>query len=104
MLARDREADRAAADADVEHTRRLEALDRRERSLDEDLRLGSWNERAEVRLQRQPPETPLPQHIGERLPLSAPLEQGVELPRHLPLPLEQGLRARHAEHVRDQKL
>jgi peptide chain release factor 1 len=48
-------------------------------ALDNDLRLGAGNERTRVRVQDEPPETPLAEDIRQRLALPAPFEQTVEL-------------------------
>ena len=45
----------------------LDPGDPREAALDDDLRLGPRHEHPRVDLQRQPPEPPLAEHVGERL-------------------------------------
>ena len=47
----------------------------REAPVDDDLRLGPRDERARVRRQRQPPEAPVAEHVGERLAAPAPGHQ-----------------------------
>jgi hypothetical protein len=46
-----------------------------ETPLDDDLGLRPWDERAPVRLQRQPAEVPVAEDVGERLALSAALDE-----------------------------
>ena len=98
------ERDRAGADADVEHARRRDAFEQRERALDDDLRLRAWHERARIRLEGQAAEAPLAKHVGERLTLLAPGEQ--RLQRAVDLAVEVGVDAGacRAEHVCEQKL
>ena len=45
----------------------VEVREQREAPLDDDLRLGPRHERARVGAQRQPPEAPLAEDVGERL-------------------------------------
>ena len=45
----------------------VELAEEREAALDDDLRLGPRDQRAPVDLQRQPPEAPLAEDVGERL-------------------------------------
>ena len=101
MLVRDRERDRTAPRADVEHPRSLEPMQMGERALDDDLRLRSRDQRPRVGGQRQPAEPPLAEDVGDRLPpraarhelaipielacLERPVEVGVQLD---PLPPE----------------
>src|SRR5437762_530376 len=95
MLVRHGERDRAGADAHVEHAWSWLTVEERERPLDEELRLGSRDERSRVAAQRQSTEVPLAEQVGERLAPAAalheaasdgelavgerPLEGGVEL-------------------------
>ena len=75
-LVLERERDRAAAGADVDDARELgRSREQREAALDDDLRLGARHERARVGLQRQPPEVPVAEHVGERLTRAAPLRR-----------------------------
>ena len=67
MLVCDRERDRAGPGADVEHRRSVEAAQVRERTLDHDLGLGPRDQRPPVDRQRQPPEAPLAEDVGDRL-------------------------------------
>ena len=53
----------------------LEPGDRGERTLDDDLGLGPRDERAGVGLERQPPEAPVAEHVGERLAAAAALDE-----------------------------
>ena len=108
MLVCDRERDRPAPRADVDHPRRRQPRDRRERPLDDDLRLGARHERPRVRLQGEPPETPFAEDIGERLAAAAPLDERAECVslRLGQRPLETGveLKPREAEGARDDQL
>src|SRR5262249_46621028 len=83
--------DRARAGADVEDGGLLEAVQVLERPLDDYLRLGSRHQGAFVGLERQPPEAPMAEDVGERLaPPSPPpglLEGLAWFPRQLPLQL-----------------
>ena len=67
VLVGDRERDRAGARADVEHARRVAAGEQAQGPLDEDLRLGSRDQRARVDRERQAPEPPLAEDVLERL-------------------------------------
>ena len=94
-LVGEREGDRAGAGADVEHPRRLDVAQPGEAALDDDLRLGPRDQRAPVDRERQPPEAPLAEDVGDRLVARAardevavavelgvgerPVEVGVEL-------------------------
>jgi hypothetical protein len=73
---RDRERDRTRTRADVDDARRRNSLDARECALDDNLSLRPGHERARVGAQRQLPEAPLAEHVGERLPVAAPLDEG----------------------------
>ena len=66
-LVRDRQRDRARAGTDVEHPRLVQISDVLECPFDDDLGLGSRDQRAPVGLQRQAPEAPLAEDVGERL-------------------------------------
>ena len=84
MLVRDRERDRPRAGADVQHARLLEPRDVGERPLDDNLRLRPRDQRAPVDCEREPPETPLAEDVGDRLVPRAPRDElavGVELLR-----------------------
>src|SRR5919108_575526 len=96
VLVRDRERDRARADADVEDARPLQAREQREAPLDDDLRLGPRHERPPVGRERQPPEAPLTEDVGERLPRLAPGEQRLQARRKLSLGSRVERRPRHA--------
>ena len=104
MLRRDRERDRAAAGADVEDARCVRSFDQGERPLDDDLRLRTRHQRARVGLQRQSPEAPLAEDVGERLALPPALEKWFEPRRQLPVAQRVDLSARDAEHIRDEEL
>src|SRR5438270_686838 len=69
----------AVADSDVEDARPRLVRDQRARALDHDLGLGTRHEGAPVRVQRQPPESPLAQHVGQRFTLFPPPGQAFEL-------------------------
>ena len=71
MLVRDRERDRAASRPHVEDVRLGDAGDPHEAALDHDLRLGSRDEHATIDAERQPPESPLAEHVREWLPAFA---------------------------------
>ena len=108
LLVRDRERDRARAGADVEHAGLLDAVEEREAALDDDLGLGPRDQRPAVDVQRQPPEAPLAEHVGERLARAAPLDElaGTRPARLVERP-SRSCRARRAEtpeHVREQLL
>ena len=75
MLGGERQCDRAAARADVDDARALEAHDRREGALDRDLGFGPRHERARVGTERQPAEAPFPEHVRERLAPAAALDE-----------------------------
>ena len=83
-------------------------VDDREAPLDDDLRLGPRHQRAGVRPQRQPPEAPLAEHIGERLAGASAAEQLAHLRQLLlaerPVELGVQLDARQPERVREQEL
>ena len=83
VLVGDRERDRAGARADVEHTRRLKLPQVIEAALDDHLGLGPGNERPPVHREGQPPEAPLPEDVGERLPGAPPRDQLPEPPKLL---------------------
>ena len=108
VLVGDRQRDRARAGADVEDARSLEAAQVRERPLDDDLRLRPRDQRAAVDRQREPPEAPLAEDVGDGL---VPRAAGDELAIGGELglaqrPVEVGveLDPRPAEHVREQQL
>ena len=67
VLVCDRERDRARAGADVEDARRLEAVQVRERPLDDDLGLRPRDQRAAIDREREPPESPLAEDVGDGL-------------------------------------
>ena len=94
MLVGNRERDRTGAGADVQHARPVEAGDERESTLDEDLRLRSRDQRPPVDGQREVAESPLAEHVLERL---APCSPGHELPRRSELRLRQRTVERRVE-------
>ena len=107
MLVRDRQRDRSRPGPDVEH-RRLGAIrDQLEAALDEHLGLGPRDQDAGIDAQREPAESPLAQHVRERLarsPASDELaEEALPLGRHLVAVCVQ-LGTRDAERVREQPL
>src|SRR6476620_1366780 len=108
MLVRNGERDRAASGPDVEHTRLFDSVETSESALYHDLRLRPRNEHAPVDLQREPPESPLTQHVRERLTFLPPCDERLErmalVTRELALRLECELRARRSEHMRDEDL
>jgi len=67
MLVGDRERDRTATRADVEHPRCLEPVQKRESALDDDLSLGPRDERPAVDGQRQAAEPPLAEDVRDGL-------------------------------------
>ncbi len=69
------ERNRTAAGPDIEDPRRIDALEEREAPFDDRLRLWSRHECARVGQQRQPPEVPVAEHIGERLTSPPPLDE-----------------------------
>ena len=75
MLVGDRERDRARSRADVDHRGSVDAGDRGERPLDERLGLRPRHERASVGPEREAPEAPLAEDVGERLAAAAPLDE-----------------------------
>src|SRR5204863_101634 len=77
--------------------------DQLERPVDEDLRLGSRNERAGIRRKDEPAETPLAEHVGERLAPLAAADERLER-RGIDLLVLVDPRTRHAEHVCEQPL
>ena len=99
-----RKRDRTGTDADVQHARRVRPLEQRERPLDEDLGLGSRNERACVGLQRQPAKAPLAEHVGERLARFASLEERPPGAVHLPFGVGVEPAARRAEDMCEEEL
>ncbi len=105
MLVGDRERDRPAPRADVDHPRRRQPRDRRERTLDDDLGLGARHERARVGLQGEPAEPPFAEDVRERLAAAAPLDERAERVslRFGQRPVEAGveLKPREAEGARD---
>src|SRR5213078_2588887 len=82
-LIRNRQRDRARAGAEVEHARLRLVTEQGEAAFYDDLRLGTWDQRARVRVQHEPPESPLAQNVGQGLALPTTFEQGVELARNV---------------------
>ena len=89
----DRERDRAAPGADVEHARLGDPVDPRQAALDDDLRLGSRNEHARVDVQRQPAKSPLAEHVRERLTKLAAGDEAIELLQRRRRPARGGMLA-----------
>ncbi len=83
-------------------------VEQREHPVDDDLRLRARHEGARVGLQRQVPEVPLAEDVGQRLPRLTPHEQrlgGLGLaPAQRTLGRRVELAPRHAEHVLDDPL
>ena len=108
MLVCDREGDRAAARADVEHQRCFEPAQMEKRALDDDLRLGPRDQRAPVDGQRQPAEAPLAEDVRDRLAAGAARDElavAVELAVvERPVEVRVELDALPAERVREQQL
>src|SRR4051812_15902484 len=94
MLVGERERDGARAGADVENPRLLAARNQRERSVDEDLRLGSRNQCPPVDRQCEVAKAPLAEHVLQWLPPSPPSH---ELTRALQLEGVQRAVERHVE-------
>src|SRR4051812_21797957 len=82
----------------------LGPLEHRERALDDDLGLGARDERARIRLQRQPPEAPFAEDVRKRLARLAPGEQLVEAPVDLVVQPSVDAAPRRAEDVREDEL
>src|SRR5207248_9883788 len=95
--------DRTGADAEVGHARRPQTVEQNQAPVDDDLGLRARDERALVRLQRQPAEAPLAEHVRERLPSLSAVQQRLDA---LELAVEVGveLRARDAKRMRDEQL
>ena len=108
VLVGDRERDRAASGSHIEHARAL-ATPRRARgnARRRPRSPGGARERA-VDGQREPPEPPLPEHVGERLPTFAPRDERVELRERLVRQLSKQVhpqsRTGRSENVRDEEL
>ena len=75
----DRERDRPASGADVEDARLGDPVDPRQAALDHDLRLGPRNENPGIDAQREPPKSPLAEHVRERLAKLTAHDQSIEL-------------------------
>ena len=108
MLVGDRECDRTATRTDVEHPRCLEPEQKGESALDDDLRLGSRDQRPPVNCERQPAEPPLAEDVGDGLAACAARDElaiAVEL-AVLERPVEVGveLDPLSSERVREQQL
>ncbi len=101
-LVRDRERDRARAGTEVEHARLGLVTEQGEAALHDDLRLGPWDQRPRVRLQHEPPETPLAQDIRERLAVPATFEQRVELDGDVLVAPRMHARTRGTEDMREE--
>jgi hypothetical protein len=73
-FARQRQRDRAAAGAQIEHARgrRGEPL---QRELDQQLGFWTWHQRAAVQGQLERPEFLPPDEIGQRLAVAPPRDQ-----------------------------
>ena len=76
VLVGDRKRDRARPRADVEHPRRVGAVEQRKAALDDRLGLGARNERPPVDGQREPPEAPLAEDVLQRLARRPPCDEG----------------------------
>ena len=74
----DRDRDRAAARADVEHARLGRLADALQRPLDEPLGLGPGHQHAVVDGELEPAEAPAPEHVCERLAAPPPAQQLAE--------------------------
>ena len=75
VLVGDRERDRARPGADVEHARRVGAVQQRQAPLDDRLGLGTRDERPPVDGQREPAEAPLAEDVLERLARCPPCDE-----------------------------
>ena len=75
VLVGDRECDRSRSGADVEHPRRFELGDQRERAVDEDLRLGPRDQGPPIDREGQATEPPLAEHVLERLAACPPADE-----------------------------
>ena len=103
-LVRNRERDCARARAEVEHARLELVTEQGEAALHDDLRLRARDERTRVCVQHQPSETPLSQHVRQRLALPATFEQHVELVRDVLVAPLVHARAGGSKKVREEKL
>jgi hypothetical protein len=72
MFVGQRERDRTASGADVQHARLVEALEPGEAPLHDDLGLRPGHEHTAVDGERQPPEAPLAENVREGLTCLAP--------------------------------
>src|SRR6266511_3745261 len=104
MLTGNRECNCAAPHADVQHTRLAELPNEVQCALDDDLRFGARNERACIDLERQPPKSPLPQDVRERLALPPALHQWLQAVRNRPVALRIDARPRDAKDMRNEEL
>ena len=106
-LVRDCKRDGAGAGADVEDGGSEDVAEKLEAALDDALGLGPWDQDTGIDDQRQPPEAPLAEDVGERLPRGSPRNErteSVELgSRRLP-PVGVQLTSAHTEHVGEQPL
>src|SRR3954454_738868 len=75
MLGGERERDCAGSRADIEHARALVLTDQDERALDEDLGLGTGDERPPVDRQGQVPDPPFAEDVLQWLAPRAPSDQ-----------------------------
>ncbi len=86
----------------------LIAGDPREAALDDDLRLGPRHEHTRIDRERQPPEPPLAEHVGERLAAFASGNRRLELDERGVAQLAAAVRPHGtpggAEHVGEQDL
>ena len=107
-LDREGDGDRARPGADVGDAGSLGAVEEREAPLDDDLRLGPRHERTRIRLERQPAEVPVAEHVGERLAAAAALHQlarrGALRFGHRPVVLRVELDACQRERAGEQQL